>query len=447
MPKWKLTLRYEQILSVVFFLSTIFLLMPWIHGNDGAGYYAPARSLVVDGDLNLENEFQFFRQDRELAAIRPDPNTGKYYAQYPIGVSLIWLPAVYLAHGISLALGQPATGYTSLYYWLVCFWSAFLAFFALLRLFRFLTQHFARDIAFWAIFSGWLATNLFYYMFFEASLSHAVSFFLMTLFFLQCYRLRYGEDSDRKMAWIKTGLLAGLIFITRLQDGIVWLIPAVIALEAYLRMIRSGDFSRLGHYLSAHLLMVVAIAVAVAPDLFVNILQHDKIWVSGPGYYHGSFREDQWWYALKVLFSPHHGLIFWTPMVGLGIIGLGLLPRPGQRILLLSVLFLQLLVTGFWNFWHGAQSFSHRFFVGYVPLFIYGLAQLQYSVGKKWQTPLRGLFVILILLNFALMAQYGLRMIPSEGPLDLREFVANFKEVPKIVEGVIDFIRSKVVPQ
>ena len=428
-------------------MSIAFLLMPWIHGHDGAGYYSLARSIVVDGDLNLENEYAYFQQDLNLATMRRDPNTGKIYSQYPVGTSLIWLPAVYAAHGVSLLLGEPATGFTKIYYWFTCFWSALLAFIAFTQLFRFLQSTFDRSVAFWAALAGWLGTNLFYYMFFEASMSHAVSFFLMTMFFLQCYQLQYGKPTNTYSAWSITGVLAGLIFITRYQDGIVWLLPGVIALRSYVNIFKNKRYVDLGPTVLAHSLMVLAIAITVSPDLILNFLQHENIWASGPNYYYGAFHTDQWWYALKVLFSPHHGLIYWHPVVGVGILGLFMLPRPQERILLLTVIFLQVLVTGFWSFWHAAQSFGHRFFVGYIPLFIYGLCCLQKHVGKQGIRIVRVLFAVLILLNLLLMMQYGLRMIPAEGPLDITQFIANLDKIPEIVEGVLDFIRSKVVPE
>lgn len=440
-------MRFERILAIVFLIAVAVLLMPWIHGNDGAGYYAPARSIVVDGDLDLQNEYEFFVQDRPLAAIRPDPKTGKYYSQYPIGVSLIWLPAVYVAHGISLVAGWPATGYTTLYYWFVCFWSALLAFGALLRLFRFLNRTFDRTTSFWAVFTGWTATNLFYYMFFEASISHAVSFALMTLFFLQAYKLHSQPKGNLILEWFKMGLLMGGVFLIRYQDGIVWLVPGMVALGQYISAFRQKAMPRVRSLVVAHVVTALALVLTILPDLWINRMHHGKWWVSGPEYYHGTFVASQWWYGLKVLFSAHHGLVFWTPITLLAILGLFLNPKRAERPVLLMTLLLHIVVTGFWSFWHGAQSYSHRFFVGYVPLFIYGLALLQKAIPEPWLRGLRPLFGLLILLNLALMAQYGLRMIPSEGPLDIGQFVQNLREVPGILSGVLEYIRSKVVPE
>jgi len=443
--RWK-NIRYEYLLLAIFLGSAAFLLMPWIHGNDGAGYYAPTRSIVVDGDLDLQKEYEFFVQDRPLAAIRPDPNTGKYYTQYPVGVSLIWLPAVYLAHGISAIFGLPTTGYTTFYYWILCFWSAFLAFGGLWLLFRFLEPRFGRRMAFWSVLAGWLATNLFFYMFFQASLSHAVSFFVMTLFFLQCHKLQYRKGYNRYLEWGKMGLLAGFVFIIRYQDGIVWLIPAIIALGKYQTLYREEQWSAVFQLMKAHLLTIFAGCLTILPDLLLNVHHHHRLWVSGPSYYHGAFISQQWWYGLKVLFSANHGLLFWTPAVAIALIGLMLNPLKAERRLLLITLLLHILVTGFWSFWHGAQSYSHRFFVGYIPLFIYGFALFQKRLSPAQHRLFRGVILFLMVLNGTLMVQYGLRMIPAEGPLDIAQFLTNFQALPEMLAGVLEFIQSKIVP-
>ena len=54
---------------------------------------------------------------------------------------------------------------------------------------------------------------------------------------------------------------------------------------------------------------------------------------------------------------------------------------------------------------------------------------------------------ILIVLIFALMAQYGLHLVPAEGPLDVSLFIENFSQLSEILSGVFDYIRSKVVPE
>lgn len=78
---------------------------------------------------------------------------------------------------------------------------------------------------------------------------------------------------------------------------------------------------------------------------------------------------------------------------------------------------------------------------------MYGLVILQNRLTTVWVKWIRVLFLILIVLNFALMAQYGLRLVPAEGPLDVSLFIENFSQLSEILSGVFDYIRSKVVPE
>ncbi|MEZ5990641.1 MAG: hypothetical protein R3F30_16310, partial [Planctomycetota bacterium] len=83
-------------------------------GTDGQYYYAQARSLVVDGDLDLR---------RELGELTPRPEnvntstdrpwdeptaTGRVPCKYPVGAPLLQVP--FLAVGQLLALGLDAAG-------------------------------------------------------------------------------------------------------------------------------------------------------------------------------------------------------------------------------------------------------------------------------------------------------------------------------------------------
>ncbi len=422
-------------LSAIFVFSTLFLLTPWIHGNDGAGYYAPVRSIIVDGDFDLENEYIYFSRSREVASLRLDAHTQKYYSQYPFGTSMLWLPAVSTAHFISKITGKPVNGYTRLYYWFVCLTSALLAFWALISGYKFLRKRYGLESAYWSVLGVWLGTSLFYYMFFESSMSHAFSFALITFFILHFYRI-WGNANTGYGVWFLGGLLLGIIAIIRLQDLLTGLLPLGILMYYFINQ-RLNFFSFLrvgGIFLSGFIL-------GILPDLIVNTIDHGTPLAYGTAIYTGSFAADQWWYALKVMFSANHGIFFWSPLAFLAILGL-LIKRAFFTNLLLAVFFSQVILTGFWYAWNGAQSFGHRFFVGYTFIFVLGITAL-FDICQNNRKLLKFLISGLVLLNVMLMVQYGLRMIETEGPLDLLVFFENFKTIPDILADVVKFILSK----
>lgn len=432
--------KYLVILSLLYFFSVIFLVQPWVHGNDGAGYYAPLRSLVIDGNLNLSNEYDFFEKSQPvpISAITENNETGMWYSQYPIGTALAWVPFFLIAHGISLLFGLPTTGYTNIYYWFVNIGSSLLAFGAVFASFFFLKKRFNEQIAFWSVLTGFLATNLVYYTFIEATMSHAVQFFVVTLFLLLWFTLR----EKQYLKWFILGLFASWIFMVRLQDGILWLLPAVTSLLWYIQYIRKNEWKSVLPLLYGNLLFVVGILIALIPQLLVNSAYHHSV-LTFVKSYTGSFVASQWWFGLNVLFSSDSGLFFWTPIAFLGILGLFLKSkyiRSSQRWQLLLVFVLQVIITGFWNGWNSAQSFGQRFFVGYVFLFMLGLSILQERI--PWKKLLQSIFIVYIVFNGILLIQYGLRMIPSFGPLDTSLVLRNLGKFPEMISRFLEFLKQ-----
>ncbi len=79
---------------------------------------------------------------------------------------------------------------------------------------------------------------------------------------------------------------------------------------------------------------------------------------------------------LSVLFSANHGLLSWTPILALSILGVFLFARSFPRV---GVPFLAALVAfylfiSFYPDWAGISSFGNRFFLSLTPLFVLGLA-------------------------------------------------------------------------
>jgi hypothetical protein len=436
--------KYPLLLLGIFLFSALFLVKPWVHGNDGVGYYAPLRSFIIDSNLNLSNEYLYYEESQPvpISAISENPETGMWYSQYPIGTALAWFPFFLMGHVTSLIFRQPMTGYTSIYYWFVNMGSALLAFGALLAIYYFVKKRWNETIAFWSVLTGLLATNLVYYMFIEATMSHAIQFFVMTVFILLWLTIRH--DDTKK--WFILGLFAAWIFMVRLQDGILWLLPALTSLTWYYQFLQKKEWKSMQALVLSNLVFVGGILLMLLPQLLANYAYHGSI-LEFVRTYTGNFEPSQWWFSLKVLFSPDSGLFFWLPVTLLGIVGLCLQSKvfssPERRKLLL-VFILQVIITGFWNGWNSAQSYGQRFFVGYIPLFIFGFAILQERI--RWKTLLRIIFIVYIIINGILLVQYGLRMIPSFGPLDTRLVIQNIAKFPEMFQRLLGFFGGNIQP-
>ena len=142
---------------------------------------------------------------------------------------------------------------------------------------------------------------------------------------------------------------------------------------------------------------------------------------------------------LQVLFSSDHGLLTWTPILVLAILGLFLLRKHDKELagyLLISFLVFCLLVSLHTN-WDGLSSFGNRFFISLTPFFVLGLA-VSLSEFAKWLGRERKAMAIatsattvLILWNLAFIFQWGTHMVPVRGPISWKQMVHNqFLAVP-----------------
>ena len=73
---------------------------PWTGphvGSDGWYYYHNLRSLALDGDLDLANEYQRFGNWYGYQRGR----NGRYRNPFGVGPALVWLPAFYIGHFVA----------------------------------------------------------------------------------------------------------------------------------------------------------------------------------------------------------------------------------------------------------------------------------------------------------------------------------------------------------
>src|SRR5579863_3535827 len=104
-PAQRATLNgYDKVLILIFAL-TLPLANPWVRG-DGVGYYAYARALVVNHNLQFEQDWlranPSFSSGRVGAAgrLRADQftRTGHLDNHFTIGPAMIWIPFLAVAH-------------------------------------------------------------------------------------------------------------------------------------------------------------------------------------------------------------------------------------------------------------------------------------------------------------------------------------------------------------
>lgn len=425
--------------ALLLFLLPLPLSQSGIRGNDGVQNYAYLRSLLFDGDLDFSNEYNhYFQREPRWFNGEPlprDPVTGRPINLYGVGSSLLWSPWVMGAHAIGRAAAAAGVeirldGYSRLYGSAVALGSWFYAGLGLVLLLRLLERHFGTAAAFWATFITWMGTPLLFYMGFHGSMSHANSFFLLSLLLF----LYLGGDSVRR--WAAMGFVAGLLVVTRFQDGI--LLCALAAGEG-LRLARRGRRAAPGEA-GGRLRRYAAFAAAALPPVALQLAAWNTLQgtpFSGPRAYmmQGTLSPFFPRHLFHGLFSPWHGLFHWHPFVLPGLLAL-LLVRPFPpplRAVALAGFLAQAWVVGGWSVWWAGASFGQRMFISALPFLAIGLAAAARALSRPtWLVP--AFAALSLLWNWGLILQYGLGLIPRQEPVWLSTLAwNNLVELPRLL--------------
>ena len=195
-----------------------------IHG-DGVYYYAYARSLVHDRDVDFENDYALLGNPHA----RPRTKTGLLENRFTIGPALLWTPSFLLAEGV-VRVGA-ATGFdagprdgSGPLQQRVTLYASVLWGFAAIVLSALLARRFvSARVAGLAGLGILLASPLPWYMIYQPSWPHAASAFAVAAFVFVWHR---GYRSRGTGGWIALGLLAGLMGLVRPQSVVFTLLPA-----------------------------------------------------------------------------------------------------------------------------------------------------------------------------------------------------------------------------
>lgn len=454
--------RYDKILILLFVIS-VPLVNPWVRG-DGVGYYAYARALVVNHNLQFQQDWLHanpsFRNGRVDATghILPDQFTATAHLDnhFAIGPALLWIPFLELAHTVVIGMDHfgahiPPNGYSWPYLDTMALVTALAGFAGLFISFRLARKYFPERWAFLATLGIWLASSLPVYMYFNPSWSHSHSAFVVALFLWYWDRTR-GKRSLRQ--WAALGLISGLMIDVYYPNAVFLLVVVAefgFSLVKWIGSEASRTVATAIRALSTTAFFAIALVVAFSPTLLTRWVIYGSPFATG--YTETavwSFRNALWG---RVLFSADHGLLSWTPILVLACCGLFLLWRASRELgvaFLISALAFYVLIATYPD-WDGISSYGNRFFVSLTPVFVLGLAALLTLYERIWRSRQVAIFsavsvvALLVAWNFGLMFQWGMHLIPDRGPISWSEMVSNqFRAVPAdISESVMHYFTGR----
>ena len=428
--------KFEKLLILIFVL-TLPLGNPWVRG-DGVGYYAYARSLLIEHRLDFRKDWLAANTSFRMGRVAADGNilpseftsTGYLNNHFSIGPAILWFPFLLAAQvfvGINHVLGGhlPADGYSFPYLVAMALGTAIYGFLALWISFHLAKKYVPEKWAFLATIGIWFASSLPVYMYFNPSWSHAHSAFAVALFFWYWDRTR-GERTW--LQWIILGAISGFMLDVYYINAVLLVVPLLESVARYLVEFRSHQTAAVKTLFLQNVLFSLVISIAFLPTLIVKHIIYGR-------YLNFGYTES-WNFLspalLKVCFSSEHGLLTWTPIIGLALIGLFLLQRHDHLLSLcsLAAFALYLYAIGCYADWAGISSFGNRFFVSLTPLFVLGLGafldRLAFAMSPRSAAVLaRSVIALLSIWNLGMIFQWGMHLIPARGPISWPEAAYN----------------------
>jgi hypothetical protein len=431
------------------FLLSLPLVNPWVRG-DGVGYYAYARSMLINHNLHFETDWlaanSSFIEGRVDGSghLRPDQfsSTGYVRNHFSVGPAILWAPFLIAVHFAVLLANRfganiPADGFSRPYLETMAAATALYGFCGLLLAFDMARRYFDQTYAFLGTLGIWLASSLPVYMYFNPSWSHAQSAFAVALFLWYWLRTR---DRRSLRQWAVLGLLAGLMMNIYYPNAILLLLPGLEAAQQYRVAFqnRNSDAKKVSGLFAEHLVFALVALLALAPTFITRrILYGSALATDYPPI-------QRWfWFSpklLTVLFSADHGLLSWTPVLLPAILGLIIFwrrdPLFGGGLLLSFIAYFYFIAS--YPDWDGISSFGNRFFVPLTALFVIGLAASLDFFVRHWRCTAQGIWVaatvlaVLVLWNAGLIFQWGTQMIPARGAISWSQAARNqYDAVPQ----------------
>jgi hypothetical protein len=385
-------------------LLALFLVPLWVdHArqlqSDGVIYYTYLRSLLFDGDLSFANDFALMGWEDQLNVL-------------PIGAPLMWSPFVLVVHllrqGARLFGAGAPTGVEPIYQAAACLATVAYGSAGLMLLPAALKRWVLPAAAFWATVLCWVGSPLRFYLAVLPGLAHGVEFFAAVLVLRAWLSLRDRVDVRRAAL---AGAACGLVFLTRSQDGLLLLLPAV---EIGRRLLQPGA-TRRPTVLAGAALMAGFVAVALPQVVAWQAVYGQPVMIP-----HQQIHGDQFLLPepqlAGTLFSPRGGLFLNYPVLFVAAAGLLALAVRDPAYVAAAA---PVLLAGWYLNSSVFDWYQVRRFTGIVPLLAPGLALAVAPLTRAG-------FLPMALLAFAAwrydLAVDALRRIPGD-PAPLRAVV------------------------
>lgn len=437
--------RGALVMAVLFLVSLPFV-TPRVAASDEIEYFSYLPSILLDGDLNFRNQYEYFcnldpedcvRSRFKETFLDLKTPTGLQINFGPMGTAVLWLPFYLAGHLVALVAQNfnpalSANGVSTPYIYAVSIGSVLYGWLGIYLAYRIARGYFDGGVALGSALVILFATNAVYYMYVAPAFSHAASLFASALFVYVWWRTREGRGEGSLRDWLLLGASGGLMTMVREQEAVFFVIPLVEGLHLLYSAMRSRErLAQLRKWITGAVVMTLGALVVFLPQLITYRILNGNFMparnVTDKFTWDGN-------HILDVLFSNFHGLFTWTPVVLLAVIGLVLLWRRDRfmAFAFLAAVAFETYLLGSFSTWFGGAAFGGRRFINCTVLFVVGLAAFADTVQTRVPRPvLAGAGGFLVLWNLFFILQFVTGMVPRQQPVDMLEMARNqFLAVP-----------------
>ncbi len=324
--------------------------------SDQEGYYIYLPAVFIHGGFenvpcgNGCNEVQ-------------TPNGPMIFTKYTYGVALMESPFFLVAHAMSPIFGYPRDGRSLPYIWAVIIAAISYMLVGLWLISKLLSElKFSRSIQWIVPIAILLGTNLFYYTFREAGMSHVYSFFLISLLTYASHR----KSNSSGAIWnLLTAVPLALIILIRPTNAIAGIIPLMWGASFSDIPSRILKFLKDGRWIIA---FVFAAVVLFTPQLLYWKMVTGK-------YLFYSYGDEGFVYwnrpkILEVLLSVQNGWLIYSPIMLTALFGLLVMIRKrisGWQMPTVLILLATYVFASWWAWWFGG-AYGHRCYVDFLPI-------------------------------------------------------------------------------
>lgn len=364
--------------------------------GDGRYYYMYAKNIVFDQSLDITGQLS------RVWTRESNNGVGEYIVssseiEFPVqtvGPSLLWAIPIFAVHILHqlIKLIYPQiidTGYSDIYQIITGVTSIVFVTLGFYFLYKFLRLKYSINKIIFTFIILWATTNLLFYSSIDVINTHSLSFLLSSFILYQLY--------SKKLNPILTGLSLGLFFSNRTNDVIIF-VPILFYL-----FIKNKN--RIKNFI---LPIIISSIITASFQIQVWYFQFGSLFPKTGQMTLWNFNLEYIFRSLSMIFFEFpNGLIFTSPIIIIGLIGLYKIGTK-ERLLLLGALLQLLLICAWWSPF-GGESYGPRLLISFYPFALYGINQLLKK--RKINASMIVVAILLTILNLTNITSYLLKTV------------------------------------